>query len=126
VSARDESKRKDLPDPPEEQLVRAWATASWRTYWRTRERYLANRPFLTELQSRKGRCDPPVGRFDSYAAPFTNCLHIGPSDGRAVDLKGNGGPNLVPILVPVCPRLVRRPVHEVSSRRPSGGVTRLP
>jgi hypothetical protein len=36
----------------------------------------SNRPILTNLQSRKNRCDPPAGRFDSYAAPFTKRLHI--------------------------------------------------
>src|SRR5919198_625389 len=72
ASARDKSRRKGSSDPPEEQLVRAWATASWRTYWRTRKRYLANRRFLTELQNRPNRRSPSVGRFDSYAAPLVS------------------------------------------------------
>jgi hypothetical protein len=64
VSAREKSKRKGSSDPPEEQLVRAWATANWRTYWRTRKRYFANRPFLTELQNRP----PWVNRFRTLPA----------------------------------------------------------
>ena len=89
MSGRDKSKRRGSSDPPEEHLVRAGAIASWRTYWRTRKRYLANRPFLTELQNRPNRRSPSVGRFDSYAAPLAKFLHIRICRGLVVTSLGN-------------------------------------
>jgi hypothetical protein len=50
--------------------------AGWRMNWRTETKHPANHVLSIGLQNRRNRCNPSVGRFDSYAAPLGNNLHI--------------------------------------------------
>ncbi len=85
-------------------LTSAHLTAPTRTEAGPRPRFSPQfGPFLTELQNRRNRCSPPAGRFDSYAAPLKNRLHVALS--RQMHCLGRQqNVNLVLDLVPVSAR----------------------